>query len=239
MGYVVGGVVGVVVGVACVLVVGGVPGIVAGAAVAALLYLGLGELLKPEARLGGMIASMLPDGEAAVARVEEARELSREMRLRGSKVRRPEVSSEVEQLAHDIDALVACVEEQPSCHRRLGHFLSTYAEQCVGLLDGYLSVERLGTPELRDQAAEDAVEALNAVQGAAQGELARATGVKATQVEASSDAIRRLMEMDGHRPDGRGAPDVPPDGGGRVGGGRDGRAAAGSRGTAPGRDGRA
>ena len=75
------------------------------------------------------------------------------------------------------------------------------------MLDGYLGVERLSTPELVAGAREDAIEGLCALSGAAQGELARATGAKATEVEASSEAIQRLIEMDGYAP--RRAPPTP------------------------------
>ena len=205
MGYVLGAVVGVACGVACIVAVGGAAGVAAGLVVAALLYVGIGTLLKPERRLGGVAASMLPNGEAAADRVAAARALQAELEKRRSQVRDAEVLRQVDELLHDIDALIACVEEQPGTYRRLAHFLSTYAEQCTRMLDGYLSVEKLGTRKMRADAREDALEALGALQGAAQGELARATGAKAAELEASSEAIKRLMEMDGYVPDARDA----------------------------------
>ena len=200
MGYVLGAFLGVVAGAACIVAVGGVVGIVAGLAAAALLYVGVGQLLKPERKLGGVVASMLE-------RIDAARELDRQIGRRRAKICDAQVGRETEDLQHDIQALIACVEEQPATYRRLAHFLSTYGEQCVRMLDGYLSVERLATPELVHAAREDAIEALCALQGTAQGELARATGAKAADLEASSEAIKRLMEMDGYRPDEPAAPD--------------------------------
>ncbi|MDM8162799.1 hypothetical protein [Collinsella intestinalis] len=201
MGYVLGAVIGVAAGVACVVALGGVAGIVAGLAAAALLYLGVGQLLKPERKLGGVIASMLPDGEAATRRIDEARDLMHAVSARRERISDAAVLREIDDLLRDIEALVACVEAQPSTYRRLAHFLSTYRDQCVRMLDGYLGVERLSTPELVAGAREDAIEGLCALSGAAQGELARATGAKATEVEASSEAIQRLIEMDGYAPD--------------------------------------
>lgn len=201
MGYVLGAVIGVAAGVACVVALGGVAGIVAGLAAAALLYLGVGQLLKPERKLDGVIASMLPDGEAATQRIDEARDLMRAVSARRERISDAAVLREIDDLLRDIEALVACVEAQPSTYRRLAHFLSTYRDQCVRMLDGYLGVERLSTPELVAGAREDAIEGLCALSGAAQGELVRATGAKATEVEASSEAIQRLIEMDGYAPD--------------------------------------
>lgn len=201
MGYIVGAIAGVAAGVACVLAVGGIPGVISGLAVAALLYIGTGQLLKPERRLAGVAASMLPDGEAASERIDAAYELVRAISARRGRVRDGRVAREIDDLVRDIQALIACVEEQPATYRRLAHFLSTYADQCLRMLDGYLGVERLGTSVLLEDAHEDALEALAALQGVAQGELARATGRRAAEVETSSEAIVRLMEMDGYRPD--------------------------------------
>lgn len=201
MGYIVGAIAGVAAGVACVLAVGGIPGVISGLAVAALLYIGTGQLLKPERRLAGVAASMLPDGEAASERIDAAYELVRAISARRGRVRDGRVAREIDDLVRDIQALIACVEEQPATYRRLAHFLSTYADQCLRMLDGYLGVERLGTSALLEDAHEDALEALAALQGVAQGELARATGRRAAEVETSSEAIVRLMEMDGYRPD--------------------------------------
>lgn len=201
MGYIVGAIAGVAAGLACVLAVGGIPGIISGLAVAALLYVGAGQLLKPERRLAGVAASMLPDGEAASERIDAAYDLVRAISARRGKVRDGRVAREIDDLIRDIQALIACVEEQPTTYRRLAHFLSTYADQCLRMLDGYLGVERMGTPALLEGAHEDALDALAALQGVAQGELARATGRRAAEVETSSDAIVRLMEMDGYLPD--------------------------------------
>ena len=201
MGYVIGAIAGVAAGVICVVFVGGVAGIAAGLIAAALLYLGLGALLKPERRLGGVIASSLPDGEAAATRIDAAHELMRGIQHRRAKMRDAAVAHEADDLVQDIGRLVAYVEGQPAAYRCLAHVLSTYAEQCTQMLDGYLSVERSGVPEMMQQGREDAIEALCALQGAVQGELARATGAKASQLEASSEAIQRLIEMDGHKPD--------------------------------------
>ena len=214
MGYVLGAMVGVAGGVACMVAVGGAAGLAVGLAVAALLYVGLGALLKPERKLGGVVASMLPNGEAAADRVAAARQLQDALAERRGRVGDAEVLRQIDELVCDIGALIACVEDQPGTYRRLAHFLSTYAEQCVRMLDGYLSVEKLGTQKMRAEARDDALEALGALQGAAQGELARATGAKASELEASSDAIKRLMEMDGYTPDAR---DAAAEGGTRTG----------------------
>lgn len=201
MSYIVGALLGMAAGITCVVLVGGVMGIVAGLAVAALLYIGVGELLKPERRLGGMVARLIPDGEAAVERVDAGRALVRELTARRRVMRDEAVARELDDLIGDIEALIACVEAQPRTYRRLAHFLATYEEQTLKMLDGYLSVEALNTPVLLRQGREDALEALQALQGVAQGELARAGGAKAAELEVSSDAIQRLMEMDGYTPD--------------------------------------
>ena len=201
MSYIAGALIGMAAGITCVVLVGGMMGVVVGLLAAALLYIGVGELFKPERRLGGMLARLIPDGEAAVERVDAGRALVRELTARRRAIRDEAVSRELTDLIGDIEALIACVEAQPRTYRHLAHFLATYEEQTLKMLDGYLSVERLNTPALMRQGREDALEALQALQGVAQGELARAGGVKAAELEVSSDAIQRLMEMDGYTPD--------------------------------------
>lgn len=215
MGYVVGAIAGIAAGIACAVFIGGALGLAVGVAVAGLLYVGVGALLRPERRLAGVAASMLPEGDAAVEKIDAAHRLVREIGTRRGKIRDAAINREVDDLLRDISALVTAVEEQPAIYRRLGHFLSTYADQCVRMLDGYLAVERLSTPELLRGAHADALEALAALQGAAKGELARATGAKASELEASSEAIKRLMEMDGYKPDAP-ADATSSDGGGRM-----------------------
>lgn len=193
------------VGIALVVLVPGVTGIVSGIAVATLLYLGLPLVLKPQARLGGVVASALPDGEAAAARVEEANRLLDQVDSLATEVRNADVRREVAELGQDVRALVSYVERRPRTYRRLAHFLSTYGEQCLSMLRGYRSVEAAATGEELARAESDALRALNDLQGVAQGELRRAMGTETTELSADSEAIRRLMEMDGYGPDEAGA----------------------------------
>ena len=215
MSYVIGAIAGVVAGLACIWFVQGVPGIIAGVVVAVLLYVGVGKLLQPEAKLGDVAASMVPDGEAAAAAIAEARKLEGQVRKLGGRAASSDVRLEAGQLAEDLERLCAYVERQPATYRRLTHYLSTYGEQCSSVLENYLTIELAGSsdsayerpaqaPDASEaQAHADVIEAMNALQGAAQGELKRAMGSKVAELSADSDAVRRLMEMDGYTTDAR------------------------------------
>lgn len=230
MSYVVGAVVGVAAGLACVFLVGGVAGIVAGVVVAVLLYFGVGRLLAPEVKLGDVAASMVPDGEAAAGRVFEARSLADKVEQLGRRARSADVRAETSELAADVRKLAYYVEHQPATYRRLSHFLSTYGEQCTTVLENYLAVEvaagasaagasavargsrtggavarrsQAGSGSTGERAHADVIDALNALEGAAQGELRRAMGAKVAELSADSDAVRRLMELDGYTSDER------------------------------------
>ena len=210
MSYAIGAVAGIVLGLACIWFVGGVVGIVVGVLVAVLMYLGLGRLLAPEAKLGDVAASMVPNGEAAVGQIAEARKLEKRVRLLGGKAASDDVRSEAEQLAADLERLAAYVERQPATYRRLSHYLSTYGDQCSSVLENYLTIELAdagtggsSSGGVQAQAHADVIEAMNALQGAAQGELKRAMGSKVAELSADSDAVRRLMEMDGYSTDER------------------------------------
>jgi hypothetical protein len=190
-------------GIACIFLLHGIVGIICGVVVAVLLYLGLGMLLKPEARLGGIAASLVPNGEAAASCIQDARALVNELVGLQPAVRDAAIRNEVTELAGDIRALADYVERQPATYRRLSHFLNTYGGQCVPMLRGYLTVESGAAPDTLQSARRDAIDGFNALEGAAQGELTRAMNGKVTELTANSEAIKRLMEMDGYTSDAR------------------------------------
>ena len=132
----------------------------ADAAVAVLLYLGLPLVLKPQARPGNVVASTLPDGEAAATRVADAKSLPRDIAQIESSVRNQAVRRQVGQLHEDIKALVSYVQRRPQSYRHLSHFLSTNAQQCLHVLRGYLSVEASAAPQAMARAVADAQQAL-------------------------------------------------------------------------------
>lgn len=193
-------------GLLCIHAIGGIAGIVVGTIVAGLLYIGVGMLLEPRARIDGVIASDIPDGEAAAVQVSQARTLCGQLESMRASVRDSQVSAEIDELIHDIDALAAFVEHQPSAHRRLAHFLTVYGSQCVPMLRGYLAVESGAGTQSYASAHADAIDAFNALEGAAQGELERAMSGKVTELSVGSEAVKRLMEMDGYTSDRRGEP---------------------------------
>lgn len=201
MSYVVGALAGVVGGLACVWFIEGVAGIAAGAVVAALLYLGVSTLAVPESKLGDVAASLVPNGEAAAGRIAEARRLEGKVRQLGAGASSEDVRMEARRLAADLERLASYVERQPATYRRLSHYLATYGEQCESVLENYLAIEHATTGEEAARAHGDVMEALASLRGAAQGELSRAAGAKVAELSADSDAVRRLMEMDGYTPD--------------------------------------
>lgn len=209
MGYVVSAVVAVAAGAACVWLLPGVWGVVAGVVAAALLYFGVGALLKPEPKLGDVAARLVPQGETAAEKVAQARQLSHELRDLEGRLSHADVRREVGELADDVDRLAAYVEKTPGSWRHLSHYLATYAAQCSSVLRAYAGVEATGDTPATAQAHADILEALAALQGAAQGDLNRAMGTQAAELASGSDAIVRLMEMDGYKPDTSGAPAEP------------------------------
>lgn len=210
---IVGAVAAIVGGLACIHFFGGVVGTISGVAVAVLLYLGIGMLLEPQAKLGGIVASDIPDGEVAAACVSQAQELCSQLQELSASVRDAQVRAEIGDLVHDIEALAGYVEKQPSAHRRLSHFLNVYGDQCVPMMRGYMSVESGSGTESFDEAHKNVVEALDVLEGAAQGELERAMTGKVTELSAGTESIRRLLEMDGYSVDARRRTEDAPDGG--------------------------
>lgn len=188
-------------GIACVLMVPGIAGIISGAVVAAMLYVGLSLVLRPQARLGGVVASLLPNGEEAARRIEDARNLENQIDEVAADIDNRQVLAEIAELKEGIERLVGYTETHPASFRRLSHFLNTYAEQCVSMLRGYRSLEQSARGETLNRAVEDALSGLGDLQGVVAGELERAMGSEASELSSDSDAIRRLMEMDGYTSD--------------------------------------
>ncbi|MGN0055151.1 MAG: hypothetical protein ACI360_01755 [Atopobiaceae bacterium] len=127
---------------------------------AVLLYLGLPLVLKPQARLGNVVASSMPGGEAAASRVADAKSLLRDIAQIESDVRNQAARRQAGQLHGGIKALVSYVQRRPQSYRHLSHFLSTYAQQCLQLPRGYLSLEASAAPQAMARAVADAQQAL-------------------------------------------------------------------------------
>ena len=210
MAVILGIVAGLALGAIAIWLLPGVPGIIVGMVVAALGYIGVSSLLTPERRLGGIAASLLPNGEAASQALDEAAQLSKRLRKLADRMREPDVKSAALALLEAIGKLSAYVESDPSSYRRLAHFLNTYGDQCENAMSGWLSLEATGDERHIAEAKDDQVIALRGLTAAAKGSLGQVADAHASQIEASQEAIRRLLALDGYDVDGAPAPDQAP-----------------------------
>lgn len=201
MGILLGVIAGLGLGVLVVRLVGGVVGIVAGMAAGALAYLGVSQLATPERKLGGVAASLLPNGEAIAAQLDQGQDLVRQLQQARQRTRTPQVAQAMAGLEQAVQRLVTYVQDNPSAARQLGHFLNTYANQCSQVLQSWSLLEGSGDLVNIHEGTDDVLLALQGLTVAATGELEHATGAHVAQIEASQAAIRRLTAMDGYQID--------------------------------------
>jgi len=189
---------GLLLGGVSVALVPGAMGVVMGMAVAALAYVGVSYLATPERRLGGQAASLLPNGESIAATLERGESLAKRLSKVAGTLRDGDVRYGVQRLSGALQKLVRYVEDNPAAHKQLAHFLNVYADQCTSVLDSWQALEGSHDERSLAEAKDDVLLALGGLTSAVEGELGQATDAHVAQIEASQEAIKRLVAMDGY-----------------------------------------
>lgn len=184
------------------IVHGGVLGLVVALVAASLGYVAVSMLMEPTLRLGGVVAERLPSGKAAALAVDRAKVFCAQLRKRVSGILDMRVRKETDDILAATNSLIAFVTDNPASHGILDHFINVYAQQTLHLIDGYLGIERTGVREHIVSAKRETIDALQALEIAAAGELTNAVRVKSLSLSADSDAIKRLTNMDGYEMNG-------------------------------------
>lgn len=198
MNIVLGIVAGVALGLLAMGLLPGVPGVILGVVVAALGYVGVSSLTTRERKLGGVAASLLPNGELVGKTLDQAAGLEKSLRKNAHRTRDAEVSQAIFSVCEELDKLVAYVQENPGSNGALAHVINTYGEQCEGVVENWVGLELSGSKRRIANSKEDLLVALQGVRAAVEGELGEATSARAGQIEAASEAIKRLAQMDGY-----------------------------------------
>ena len=211
MAVALGIVAGLLLGGVSIALLPGMVGVVVGMAAAALAYVGVSYLATPERRLGGQAASLLPNGESLSATLARAETLASRLSKTAGSLRDGDVRYAVGRLADALKKLTHYVEDNPAAHKQLAHFLNVYADQCASVLDSWRALEGSQDQGNLAEAKDDVLLALKGLTDAVNGELGQATDAHVAQIEASQEAIKRLVAMDGY---GVGSPSEPttPDG---------------------------
>jgi hypothetical protein len=157
------------------------------------------KIYAPEVKVGNVKAALVKDPKAVADKLEKGKDFLSMLVARQGQVKDPTVSGEINELIDDVTRLISYVEDHPSQYQSLGSFLSSYAMQADQVLSGYVTIEAYGGHV--DAARENTINALNALEGAARGSLDHISTAQSTAVEASSEAINRLVSMQGYQPD--------------------------------------
>ena len=111
------------------------------------------------------------------------------------------VRDELGQLIDVMTTMTAYVKSHPEESVLLESFLASYAEQVGKILSSYRVIETYGVPKDVDVAGMNVIKALNALEGAGRGGVRKATAAQSAVIDASSEAINRLVAMQGYSPD--------------------------------------
>ncbi|RSX51738.1 hypothetical protein D2E25_1713 [Bifidobacterium goeldii] len=187
--------------VAFVLIGGGVPGLIVGAIAATAGYVAVSSLTERSRRIGSIAVELVPDGDKALAAIDQANARLKSISALRSRIIDMRVKAEADDFIAATNDLIRYVGEDPHSYPTLNHFINVYGEQTESLLNGYLDVERSGVTSQMGQARTEAIEALQALERTAAGELTRAVKAKTLALSADSDAIVRLSRMDGYDSD--------------------------------------
>lgn len=160
---------------------------------------------REQRELEGTLAGVLPDQQAARETLQQADAWMREFGNAMMRIRDPQVRKEANDIIVATQNLCRYVSSDIMAYPTLQHFINVYGEQSSGLLRTYLLVESSGVREHIATARTETIEALQALEATAAGELSRAVGAKTLGLTSGSDAIQRLTEMDGYDAD-----DAPP-----------------------------
>lgn len=185
-------------GAAFALLHGGLLGLAVGAVVAVGGYVGVSLIAERPRKIGDMTADLVPDGDKALAAIDAANARLKSIRALSGKVIDGRVNKEAADFIAATEALIRYVNTDPHSYPTLSHYINVYGEQTESLLKGYLDVERSGVPSQIARARTEAIEALQALETTAAGELRRAVEAKTLALSADSDAIVRLASMDGY-----------------------------------------
>lgn len=182
---------------------GGLAGLAVGAAVATVGYVATSSLIERPRKIGNIAVELVPDGDKALAAIDAANARVKSISAIMSRIRDIRVRAEADDFIVATKELIRYVGDDPRSYPTLSHFINVYGEQTESLLDGYLDVERSGVGSQMTQARIEAIEALQALERTAAGELTRAVKAKTLSLSADSEAIVRLTRMDGYDDDTR------------------------------------
>lgn len=189
---------GVALGMLSVVLIGGIPGVVIGVVVAALGYVGVSNLTARERRLGGVEVSLLPNGEYVSNIVDDATGLMGRLDEDIRVTQDDDVRAGMGQVRLGLDRNVSYVLAHPGEYEQLRHFMNTYGTQIDDIANGWRAIEEAGNTRAMRESKADMMDALRGLSTALENSLGNAADRQSVQIEAASEAIRRLAETDGY-----------------------------------------
>lgn len=181
----------------------GLGGAALGLAAGVLGFFGLKTLLTPDPTIGGVAVDSIKNGDKIKERLDSAMVFQQTLTMYEAKVRDQAVKQEIRELESDFRKLIQYVESNPDKWSSLTHWMNTFSETAISILENYSQQERLNAVEAAQVAKPQVLKSLNVLEGAAQGELANAMKGNAITLEADAEALERLARQDGYGTDSR------------------------------------
>ena len=193
----------------------GLGGAALGLAAGVLGFFGLKTLLTPDPTIGGVAVDSIKNGGKIKERLDAAMVFQQTLTTYEAKVRDQAVKREIRELESDFRKLIQYVESDPDKWSSLTHWMNTFSDTAISVLENYSQQERLNAAEAAQMAKPQVLKSLNVLEGAAQGELANAMKGNAITLEADAAALEQLARQDGYSIDARQLNSKPgPDGAG-------------------------
>lgn len=181
----------------------GLGGAVLGLAAGALGFFGLKTLMTPDPTIGGVAVDDIKNGGKIKERIDSAKVFLQTLTAYEAKISDQTVKGEIRELESDLGRLVQYVESNPDKWSSLAHWMNTFSDTAISVLDNYSQQERLNAAEAVQVAKPQVLKSLNVLEGAAQGELANAMKGNAITLEADTAALEQLARQDGYSIDAR------------------------------------
>lgn len=181
----------------------GLGGAALGLAAGVLGFFGLKTLLTPDPMIGGVAVDSIKNGDKIKERLDAAMVFQQTLTAYEAKVRDQAVKQEIRELESDFRKLIQYVESNPDKWSSLTHWMNTFSDTAISVLENYSQQEGLNAVEAARAAKPQVLKSLNVLEGAAQGELANAMKGNAITLEADAAALEQLARQDGYSIDAR------------------------------------
>lgn len=164
------------------------------------LYFGLGLLLKPRRRLGGIDIEKIQGGEELQRLIDEAQKDLKQIGKAARSITNMKTREDAEALEEEGRRILTYLEENPEKIGMARRFFTYYLDTAAGLLERYIQLQETGlhTPEVKE-ALDRTAGALPVLNQAFEKQFTRFMEGELLDVEAEISLLENTLKMEGGR----------------------------------------